>query len=483
MKNRIKALLCIALCAAVMMSSMASCVDRKEDDNKRPAVTGTNKETVDGEYDFVDDDFDEAEFKILHYGDSATDFHDAYIWSDGISGGVIGDAVAERNRNTEEMYNVRIAAEECGPMNEAVSRQQAGQCDFELIYEWRSRSTSAALDGMLYDFLDLENVNFDRSYWVPSAVEDLTVCNNMFIATNYISMNSLSWANMLFFNKVLMDKLNYDYPYELVYADQWLVDTYITMVTESEEDVNGDGELTAEDQFGIFGGGPDYIYNEPWYEIDGDGNYKVIGYTERLISLYNEYSTKLDNVSSVGYYDVWDDIDTSISPSKHIATRMVMFGEDHALFMPGTIDMTKELLNMKSDYGVCPNPKLESDDEWFVELDYNAPMFSMPLQLEDPEMTGMILDYLAYESEQHLLPAYYETTIKTKRMQDTRDYDMLDIVKNNITIDGLATYGGNGVPRSDMLTSGNFASVWRRHENKAQAKLDEVIAILEELDY
>ncbi len=477
-----KKILSTVLCLAMLVTSFAACANDNNETNDKPDKGEVTREDGKEIPDFPEADYNLDEFRILHYGDTATDFHDAYIWADSVTGGAIGDAVAERNRLTEEMYNVVIAAEECGPMGEAITRMQAGQCDFDLIYEWRSRSITAALDGMLYDFLDLEHVNLDRSYWVPSAVEDLTVCNNMFIATNYISMNSLSWASMLFFNKKLMDKLNYAYPYDLVETDQWLVDTYLVMISESEEDVNGDGEMNFEDQFGIFGGGPEYIYNDPWYEVDSDGNYKVIGYTEHLVSLYNEYSRKLDNVSSIGYYDVWDDIDTSINPSKHIATRMIMFGEDHTLFMGGTIDMTKELVNMDSDYGVCPNPKLKSDDEWTVEIDANAPMFSLPLQLEDPEMAGMIIDYMAYESEQHLLPAYYDTTIKTKRMQDVRDYDMLDIIKNNITIDGLAMYGGNGVPRGEMLTSGNFGSVWKRHQNKAQAQLDSTIELLEELD-
>lgn len=477
-----KKLLCILLSGIMAASVLVSCANT--DDNTDNGDKGKNpvKENAADMPDFPEADFGGAEFKILHYGETAMDYHDQYIWAEGISGGAISDAVAERNRLTEEMYNVTIAAEECDPMTEATRRIQSGQCDFELIYEWRSRSITAALEGKLYDFLDVENLNLDRSYWVPSAVEDLTVCNNLFIATNYTSMNSLSWASMLFFNKKLMDKMNYTYPYEYVENNQWVIDTYLTMITESAEDLNGDGEMTADDQFGVFNNTPDYIYNEPWYEVDKNGEYKVIGYTERLVALFSKYNKKMKDVSIVGYKEAWDTIDTTVNPSMHIAARMVMFGEDHVLFMPGTIDMTKELVNMESDYGVCPNPKLTPEDDWCVEMDPNAPMFSIPLLVEDTEMVGMVLDYMAYQSEQNLLPAYYDTTIKTKRMQDTRDYDMLDIIKSNVTIDGLAMYGGCGVPRDDMLISGNFASVWKRYQKTAQAQLDSTIEILQELD-
>jgi len=184
----------------------------------------------------------------------------------------------------------------------------------------------------------------------------------------------------------------------------------------------------------------------------------------------------------VGYYEAWESIDTSIDPSKHIAARKVAFGEDHALFMGGSIDMTRELLNMKSDYGVCPDPKLHPEDNWTVSMDICAPVFSLPYQLEDPEMTGVILEYMAYESERILMPAYYDTTIKTKRMEDTRDYDMLDIVKANVRVDGLALVGGNGVPRSEMLVAGHFSSIWKRHAALAQKQLDDTLALMEELD-
>ncbi|MBQ7826675.1 MAG: hypothetical protein IJ386_00235 [Clostridia bacterium] len=483
-----KKIMCALLCGAMLTASFAACANNEDDENPKESVAITN-EDGNTEHVFKEESYDGDEFKFLHYGNTATDFHDAYIWADSVTGGAIGDAVADRNRIVDERYDVVIAAEECGPMGEAVKRMQAGQCDFEMIYEWGSRSVTSALDGMLYDFRELEGIDFEQSWWVPSAAESLTIADRMFITTNMISMNSISWAGIVYFNKALMDKLNFDYPYDNVETNTWTCDVMLEMMNEAEEDVNGDGIMNLEDQYGALGTSlGSILYAEPLAELNEDGSYTVIGYTEKMVATYNEYSRKLESASTRGLGDFWDEVDHSVAASPHIAVRATVFGEDHALFMSGSIDMTKELLNMAHDYGVVPNPKAEPEDEWSADMDYNAPMFTIPVQVADPDMAATVMDYMAYESERILLPAYYETTIKTKRMQDTRDYEMLDIVRSSVVYDPVSLYIGgiedNGFDfRGAMLSSGNFASVWARYSKKAQASLDTLITKLEEIGY
>ena len=170
--------------------------------------------------------------------------------------------------------------------------------------------------------------------------------------------------------------------------------------------------------------------------------------------------------------------DTSAFPSIYVASRFLSFGEDHQLFMTGSIDMTKEFVNMKSDYGIVPEPVVTAGDDFSCGVDYCAPMFSMPIQLEDPEMAAIVFEYLAYESEELLLPAYYDTTIKTKRMQDTRDYDMLNIVRDGLEFRFEELYLQDSTVadiRGAMLKSGNFASLNKQYGAKCQSEIDEVV--------
>ncbi len=487
--NTLKKLLCMGLAATFIVASMASCANN--DNNEEPKKTqGSNKKEDPSEnYEFEEADYDEAEFKFLHYGDTATDFHDQYIWSENFSGGAIGDAVIERNQNVEDEYNVIITAEECGPMSEATKRMQAGQCDFEVIYEWGIRSKSAAIDGMLYDFHELDDyIHLDRSYWVPSAVEGLTVADRMFVATNMTSMNALSWAGIVYFNKNLMDKLNFTYPYDYVEQNNWTYDVVIPMVLDSEEDVNGDGDMTIEDQFsGMSGGGIlAGVCSAPLIEDNGDGTYTLIPYTEGMVAQYSKYNSMLKSIKELTMEEILEGADTSNFASQFVASRFLSFGEDHQVFLGGSIDMTKEFVDMQSDYGIVPEPVAKAGDEFSCGVDYCAPMFSMPIQLEDPEMAAIVFDYLAYQSEELLLPAYYDTTIKTKRMQDTRDYDMLDIVRDSIGYHWTGVYMWDSEMlqiRGKMLASGNFASVAKRYGTKCQAELDEMVDTISMIGY
>lgn len=435
-------------------------------------------------YDIAEDgfavaDFEKKEFKILHYGETATDFHDRYIWPDSYNGDVIDEAVKERNSTVEDRYNVKITAEECGPAGEAAKRQQAGQCDFEVIYEWGVRMRNLAVEGFLYDLNELTYANLDRSYWVPSAVESLTVSGRLYMATNMVSMNSLAWADILYFNKNLMDKLNIMYPYDLVKEGNWTYDALIPMVMAAEEDVNRDGVMDNRDQYGGISGNflLRGVCSEPLVKDNGDGTYEFIPYTENLAAQYSKYSAKLRSIEELTKDEILEGVDTSAFPSKYVAARYLSFGEDHTLFLEGNLEMSNEFVDMQSDYGILPMPVVNPGDDYVSTFDYIAPLFAVPLQVDDPDMTAIVFDYMAWESEELLLPAYYETTIKTKRMQDTRDYDTIDIVRNSATCSWIDAYMFDSDTvqfRDRVILNGTFASMYKRYAKRCQDEIDEL---------
>ena len=489
-----KKLLSALLAALMLASSLVACADKEDTDKKETLGSAVSEAPADTP-EFEDRDFDGEEFKFLIYGSTATDFTDNYIWADGVTGGTVPDAVMERNRKVEEKYDVTITAEECGPIGEAVKRMQAGQCDFEVIYEWGIRTTGAAFDGMLYDFLDLDHISLNSSYWVTGAADKLTIGDHLYINTNFITMNPLSWAGGKLFNKNMMAELNYEEPYSYVYNNNWTFDVYMDMVFGATADLNGDGKMTVDDRYGSFGsdGGlvsdivgsvaPDLVKD------NGDGTYSVQLYNEAMVATYQKYANtvKTHEDSFLDFEDVWNSgADLSGFSSKHVGGRFVAFGEGHCLFLGASIDMTKEFENMDDTYGIVPNPVLNPGDEFSSGVDYCAPMFSLPIQLTDEEadMVGVILEYMAYESEQIVLPAYYTTTVKTQRMEAQEDYDMLDIIRNNIEYSwtGLYLSGDITSVRGEMYAAGHFNSVARRMESKCQAELDETVEKLYNID-
>lgn len=431
--------------------------------------------------EFVEADFNEAEFRILYSSGAAADYGDRYIWAEEFTSEVINDAVLERNRQVEAKYNVKIVAEDCyDPTYDAKIRIQAGQCDFNVIYDRGTQMKSLALWGCFYDFRELDYVNLEESYWLPKANRDLVLADRLYIATNTVSMNFLAHSDILYFNKSIMDELSFAYPYDYVDSDTWTYDVVIDMVMAAEKDVNKDGVLTNKDRFGGISGDVLLrgVCSAPLVEENGDGGYTFIPFTEKMVDQYNKYKSKLDCVENLTEDQIIEGKDISQFPSKSAAARFLSFGEGHTLFMQGNLEMTKEFVDMKDDYGIVPMPVVNAGDEYVAIADCSAPMFAIPLSVYDPEMTGIVFEYLAYESEYYLMPFYYETTIKTKRMQDTRDYHMLEIIRDSVRYNWTDLYMWDSDIawfRDRILSYGTFVSTAKQYGAKIQGDINDII--------
>jgi len=478
--------------ASVMQISLASCSDLGANSSSS-ALYGSS--TVTAPPSFESEDHNGEKFTFLIYNDHATDYTDNYIWVENSNGNALREAVVNRNIAAEELFNIKVTADEVySPKYEAIVRMQAGQCDFDVMYEWGTRTSSLAIDGLLYDFKDLEDVDLSRSYWIPSAREDLTVGGKMYIATNYITMNSIGWANFIYFNKTLYSELgNTDSLYDLVDAKEWTFDKYVDLAVSVSTDIDGDGIMTSADQYGVWGNVNRCLTDLTRYagiqntKKQSDGSYALSIYSETAVDIYISFKNKLDSGDVfIDYENIWGEKpDLSAFASRYKGARFLGFGEGHVLFMPGSMDMTHEFVEMQDDYGVLPNPLMDSTQESYYHfVDTNAPMFSIPVQGEKIDTTGKILEFLAYKSEECLLPAFFETTIKSKRMPDTMDYKMLDIVKNSIKYEWTELYGlsvTNSV-MSKMMTSGSFKSVYNRLASKAKAEIKSCVTTLKSYD-
>lgn len=489
----------LAMIIVAMM--LASCADENDQTIIDPSQVTDNN---DGTPTFVDADFDGDTFTILSAVIDAEDFGDNYIDNEEITGEPINDAVIERNRAVEEKYNVdvQVRAEGAGYASNAA---KSGTVDFEVVYDWGIRLVPAATEGVFYDFLQIPNIDFTQDYWAPSAQDDLTIADKMLITTCDISMNRLGYASFIIFNKRLLDDYGIEYPYELVNQNQWTVDNFYELIIQCGTDVNGDTLWTVEDVYGWGGGGMTGLAIEgsglpTEYTLKNeDGSYRINVYTEKMVTIYNKYS----NISypegvicDLGWEDFIKGRDISMYDSKFQAGRVFCFGEGHTAFDGTSMSYLKEFSNMEDQYGLVPNPKYESSQsEYYHYIDTCAPMFSV-IKQADMEYVGIIMEYLCYESEQQLLPAYYEQTIKTKQTSDIegRDEKMLDIIRDSIHYGWTGLYyqgilnaeghGWNpcGEMASEMLAAGNFASTNKRFKAAAETSINNLYELILDLD-
>ena len=496
MKNNslLARVMAMVLCLIMISALFVSCADTENNNNSSQDTKNVNNEEAADAPKFSDMKFNGEQFIILSAQDEASDFTDHYIDNEELSGEPINDAVYKRNQLVEEKYNVEIVRRSEG-VGYARTAAQSGTVDFHVVYDWGFRLVPAVMDGIFYDLnqLDPELVNLEQSYWAPTSHDDLTVADKLLIFTCDISMNRIGWSSFLAFNKNLMDRFNLEYPYIYVKENTWTYDKYLEIVKNAYEDSNGDSMMNENDVYGSNGVGlNDVVNSSGWkgYKKNEDGSYELDFQIEKLTLIYNEYSRKfLGDTFTNEDCDWLKIVDASAFTSPYRAMRFAFFGQDHVMITTFTMDETQDLARMDSKYGVVPMPKYQANQsEYYHYIDTCAPMFAIMKQADD-QITAVILEYMNYQSQKTLLPAFFEQTIKTKRMSDPegRDEEMLDIIRDSVHYNFGSIYGLYGIFKADgsgwdggpinnmlseMLAGGNFNSIYKKYASAAQTALD-----------
>jgi len=101
----------------------------------------------------------------------------------------------------------------------------------------------------------------------------------------------------------------------------------------------------------------------------------------------------------------------------------------------------------------------------------------VPSNAPNPERTGIILEALAAESRNTVIPAYKETCLKTKFARDDESLGMLDIIFDNVVVD-LGTIVFWESIRNTLIEEarkkGNFVSVVEKQYAKFEKLVNEV---------
>ncbi len=266
------------------------------------------------------------------------------------------------------------------------------------------------------------------------------------------------------------------------------------MVRSVSRDLDGDGEMTNKDQYGmlteLFSGDGNYLYlligsGIRYTENDETGKPVLVLMNDRTVSVMQKLIETLgDTTYTMEYTKVAAGSDTSEFLHIYDFGRS-RFAAGQFLFVQNGTNAAHQFSNMDADYGIVPNPKFDSSQErYYHKLDFHCTAMGIPVLVTEHERTGMILEYLAWLSSINVVPAYYEITIKTKRFRDDDASKMLDIVKDSLQYEVSDCFAIGIV---DMLRaafeSGNLASEYQKQQKALQSKLDKTYEMILELEY
>lgn len=432
--------------------------------------------------DLPDVHYDGYTFTILTLKDYSSRYH---LTAEETNGEPLNDATYERNNKIYERLGVEVATYEDDNTASALQNAVAsGDTTFSMILPHPNAEVGLlkmVSAGLLYNQNDLPIVDWDKPWWNDNARQTLSIGDTAYLASGDYSLTCQGMQGILF-NKALMADLGIDANlYDLVRAGKWTMDAFLPLVETAPVDLNGDGKMDADDQFGIL---PNYIgycwqigMGQPFTAKDADGYPRAAMKTERMqkiVELCCQMATS-DACYVTGYsYATYDESDFK-----------KIFTEGRTLFAALDIGgLYATLRDIEFDFGIVPFPKFDEAQDGYKTF-CGAGIEGVPVNIEDPERTGVILEALSYYSYEYQRPVFFDIVLENKAVRDADSYEMITIMHEGKTFD----FGFNLDPSGKLVgilqtltqkKSTDFASLYASLEPTIEAKFDDLYAHLQQ---
>ena len=442
----------------LLSASMISCADTDTETPETTVKASSSESAPDTdqymeaetEPVFPEANFGGDSFVVISRSPTASSYPAFYIGTEEPTD-VMSSAVYTRNINTEEKYGIKIEQLVSDKIDSSIRNGvSSGTMEFDVVLNQRESLASLATSGYLYDFNSL-NIDYSNPWWDANCAEGYEIDGKLFIMANDTSVSNLAGARFFFFNKNLIKTYQLTNPHTYVQNNEWTIDNFLTLVQSVYSD-DGDGVRTGNDIYGLLmetgasNGNAIHMLVGCGIEFsskDANGLLKVELDLEKIDTVFGKLASVLKGDTCLTYSDASNGADFSAFGNKYNYGRN-LFAQDHFLFVQANMGVTNQVSDMEGEgYGIAPNPKYSSDQEsYYHKMDKNSNIWGVPNATDlDFTMIATVMDYWAYESSKTVMPAYYEITIKSRRINDPYDTVMLDLIKSTIVYDISEVFG------------------------------------------
>jgi len=396
------------------------------------------------------------------------------------NGILVDEAIYRANKDVEAQFDIDFEVNIELDWMDGTSLENlilSGEDNHDLSTMQDCTIAGMALKGYFLNINDLPYVNTAAKWWPQHIVESFTLNNKMYFYTNYSSYNSLAGMEVCFFNGDLCEDFEIDKPYDLVRSGDWTLAKLTEMVRNVYSDENGDTLQDDGDIYGLYVGPTTYR----WLESFGVEVYqKTNAYESPEITL----SANTDRV--VGVVDALHNLffggHQGVFRHATAATAgWSMFAAGKSVFTFGPVgQIAPQVADSSIEYGVLPMPKADETQKSYY-CGINTGLFAVPVNAKDPERTGVIIEAMAYEGYEHVMPAYATTTLKIRYTTDEDSKEMLDIAFANqvVSFAYLHTNVGNGGIQYSLLSTMKNNDVASYLASRVEAEQDVIDTITE----
>jgi len=322
----------------------------------------------------------------------------------------------------------------------------------------------------------------DRAYWNQNANASVELFGKLYFTTSDANMitNDAIWV--LYFNKKIQQELGLEDPYKMVREGKWTTDALYNMARASAKDLDGDGQWTVSDRWGISTHGLGFLaffecQDEKLVELNDAGVPYLVNPSERFVSAFVNAFQLMDKKAGV-FLDAQGSYPGRNSELDHAKKT---FMADMSMFCAEVLSHARVFREMTADFGVLPHPKYDEQQQDYITFMIDTiPAFGIPVTVSDIERSGVFMDAFTAVSAETIIPAYYKISLEGKFTRDEDSIEMLDIIRDGRTFD-LAVLFNWGSFYSAIITYGtgnegtNPISVFEKNRGKVEAAIEKTL--------
>ena len=479
--------------------------DNKESENES---TGSNDsesedegEDVESESKPSDSDtlatynFNNAEFKILTRTATRYEFDDQN--EKGLEG--VNTAIYQRNESVKDRFNVKFRFEETNGSWDSdfvtvyQQKTMSGWSDVHLTSAHFAMQQLASIQNQCRDMTTIQTedgaMDMTKAWWSKPFYENCNIEGKFYVAVGDITYTLYEYMQVMFFNEQLAEAYVKDAAggqvdlYAMVDNYEWTYDEYKKFIKSVPYDETNQIRGLGTQAHAIRGYATAF---EAYYtEADYSGEYIKYSFPDVAPQ---KISTVVDSVaefmkSQLGTTIYFDTANYGANENE----LNQMFAEGKLLFyeqMLGEVVEFSKLIPVESDltFGVLPLPLWSGDQfEYHTPIRDTASAISVPKNVENLTMSGVITEALCMYSYQYVRPEYLDTVFAGRYMSNENIQMVLDLVRETFTVDFAHAYSPClGTPYSTMdafvrsSTDKRFESYWATSYLGYQSRLEEL---------
>lgn len=474
------AFLTVVLC---LSSGVISCGGTGQDDTSQPDMSVSDEISTTEEADTLPEaDFGGYKFRVAHwqFGDRpAYDNRDLIAETE--TGDRINDAVYKRNMAVMDKYNFTLELTNISydSITQKIrSSVMSGDDEFDLVYPRLYEGKALITDDVLVDFGDIPGIDLSADWWDSGITDSLMVGGKRYFAASDINLGDKDATACILYNKTIAADNGVEDIYALVNDGKWTMDKMRDIYVKVSRDLDGNG-MDTDDLWGFLGANdvpPSFFIGGggTFVERDSDGGFVDSFGNERNIELTQKIHDMMNDAGN--FYN--HHLGTGKAKNTNDADYLKMFASGHGLFFWSRFDSVSQLRDDEIDYGIVPVPKYDEKQENYISFvsQHICGLMSVPKTNSDLERTGIILEALARESSDTVIPAYYDVTLKNKLLRDDDSVKMLDIIFGNRKLDSgeVFDFGGWSLKYIEVCATDKYpvASTYESYKSAIKGDIE-----------